>query len=165
MRARLTASQRATASVVLLLESFPQNLRTWLEAAPSPAAVQIIVRELLAATSFLSAQGFVHFDAHFENILTDGHSVYLSDFGQALWSGFSLATDESDFLERHRDFDRGYVVTKLLNFPGTLPPSLEGCAPLAALMNDFFRRLRTEARTTPFPSAEVARLCGTLLRC
>ena len=40
--------------------------------------------KLADTTAFMREHGLVHFDAHFLNILTDGHGLYFSDFGLAL---------------------------------------------------------------------------------
>jgi hypothetical protein len=150
IRARLTAMAQASASVVLFLERFPHDLRTWLGAAREvPGWVE---RELLAVTSFLGARDFLHFDLHFQNVLTDGQHLFVSDFGQALSSTFTLGADETTFLERHRDFDRSYVVTKLYNFTGD-----PRHAAIAAMMNGFFAKLRAGDKAAPFPEAELAR--------
>jgi hypothetical protein len=80
-----------------------------------------VERELLQVTSFLRGRGFIHFDAHFENLLTDGERLYVSDFGQALSSHFTLTAVESIFLSQHTDFDRSYGMTALVNFAGAAP--------------------------------------------
>lgn len=59
--------------------------------------------------SFLREHGIVHFDAHFNNAMTDGERVYLGDFGLALDSRFALTTRERAFLERHSHFDYGGI--------------------------------------------------------
>ena len=48
-------------------------------------------------------RGLIHFDAHFDNILTDGHRLYFSDFGLAVSSRFELADDVANFLALRRD--------------------------------------------------------------
>jgi hypothetical protein len=48
----------------------------------------------------------VHFDTHFENIMTDGRRFYFNDFGLALSTQFDLSDSEMVFLQRHRDYDR-----------------------------------------------------------
>jgi hypothetical protein len=149
IRARLTAMERASASIVLFLERMPQDLVTFLaEGEPVPHWVEA---DLLALTAFLRERHFVHFDAHFGNILTDGRQLYLSDFGQALSSTFTLSPDEAAFLEAHRDFDRSYVAMKL--FAVTKDPRY---AELADVMKGFFARLGEGDRTAPLPESELA---------
>ncbi len=165
IRERLTQCERASASVVLFLEHFPHNLRGWLTAqlasdGASEAALRMVEHNLLEVTSFIGARGLVHFDAHFENILTDGQRLYLSDFGQALSTDFTLTPAESRFHNHHRDFDRHYVVTKLVNFVASASAGasiVQRHDPVAAIMNDFFRRLRAETRATPYPFDALSR--------
>lgn len=164
MRARFTARHRATASIVLFLERFPDDLRGWLGrelaagGARARAAAQRVERGLLAGVSFMNARGLQHFDAHLDNVLTDGRRLALSDFGQALWSGFELTAEERAFLERHRDFDRSYVVAVLSSFVAQDPAGAEIVARYAAIVavvKDFFVRLRAD-KTTPYPAEALA---------
>jgi hypothetical protein len=122
VRDRLEALQRASASIALFLEYIPQNLHDWLgerfqtgdEAADQ--ACSLVERELEAGVAFMNAQGLLHFDAHFENILTDGRRLYFADYGLALSSRFELSRDHADFYERHRTYDRCYTVSYLVNW-------------------------------------------------
>jgi hypothetical protein len=169
IRERFTARRMASASIAIFLECLPHDLHSWLgvqivaDDAVSHAALGMVERELLEVTSFMNARGLHHFDAHFQNILTDGRRLYFSDFGQAISTRFTLSPDETEFLGRHRDFDRSYVVTRLASFVRDAPAGAaiaERYAAIAALMNDFFLRLRTASRATPYPSAELARACS-----
>jgi hypothetical protein len=154
VRVRLTESNNATASVVLFLEHFPHTLRRWLPSEEGRSQMQNVERELVSATNFLSSQRFVHFDAHFANILTDGEHVYLSDFGLTLSAEFTLTPEESRFLTLHRDFDRSLVVTLLVMFGG----AGDRYGRIAAVMIEFFRKLRAESKSTPYPADELSRL-------
>jgi serine/threonine protein kinase len=154
VRTRLIESNNATASVVLFLEYFPHTLRSWLRSEEGKSQMEKVERELLSATTFLSSQRFVHFDAHFANILTDGEHLYLSDFGLTLSAQFTLTPEESRFLALHRDFDRSCVVTLLVGFGG----NVDRYGPIAAVMNEFFRKLRAESKNTPYPADELSRL-------
>ncbi|WP_419998823.1 protein kinase family protein [Streptomyces boninensis] len=188
VRRRLEALQRSTAGVVLFLEHFPHNLHDWLggEVAVggevAERACAMVERELAAGTSFMNARGLLHFDAHFENILTDGRSLFFADYGLALSSRFELAQDEADFFDQHRTYDARYTVTHLVRWlatalygydaegrsafvracaegeiPAELPPGIASIlsrhAPVAAVMGDFYRELQQESRTTPYPAA------------
>jgi len=109
-------------SVALFLEYIPQNLHQWLseqmdaggEAADRACAM--VERELVAGISFMNSRGLLHFDAHFENILTDGRRLFFADYGLAISSRFELSQDEADFFERHQTYDRCYSVTYLVNW-------------------------------------------------
>ena len=147
-------------------------------------------RQLTAGAAFMRAQGFVHFDAHFENVLTDGVQVYFADFGLATCDRFSLSEAERRFLDGHRDYDVAYVAAGLAACAvnavrgdrphreflrswiagdvdrTTLAPQLAALvdryAPLAVLVLDFHTALDQGPKTHPWPTAEVARLLSTL---
>src|ERR1700738_4021636 len=72
-------------------------------------ACAIVERNLEAGISFMNARGLLHFDAHFQNILTDGRSLYFADYGLAISSRFELSKDELGFSERHQGYDRCYT--------------------------------------------------------
>ncbi|MEV0219094.1 protein kinase family protein [Streptomyces sp. NPDC050704] len=122
VRHRIQARQQASASVALFLEYIPQNLHQWLgtqlEAGDQTAnrACAMVERELAAGTSFMNSRGLLHFDAHFENILTDGRRLYFADYGLAISSQFELSQDEADFFARHQPYDRCYTATYLVNW-------------------------------------------------
>jgi hypothetical protein len=122
VRRRLHALAQASASLVLFLEYIPQNLHAWLtrQLAAGPdavtAACAMVQRRLQADIAFMNAQGLLHFDAHFRNILTDGHRLYLADLGLATSPRFDLSTDERDFLALNASHDAGYAVRELLNW-------------------------------------------------
>lgn len=192
VRRRLEALGQASASVVLCLEYLPNRLDTWLtsQLAAGPdavaAACAMLERSLRADVAFLNARGLLHFDAHFRNVLTDGHRVYLADFGLASSSRFDLCDDERDFLARNTSHDACYAVRELLNWmvanivgipaPAKRYEYLRRCAggasptgvpepvaeliirhaPAVAIMNDFYWNLFGVSRETPYPSQEIA---------
>ncbi|MFD9501996.1 protein kinase family protein [Streptomyces sp. NPDC060035] len=122
VRRRIQALQQSSASVALFLEYIPQNLHQWLgaqvEAGDRSAdrACAMVERELAVGTSFMNSRGLLHFDAHFENILTDGRRLYFADYGLAISSQFELSQDEADFFGRHQTYDRCYTATYLVNW-------------------------------------------------
>lgn len=131
MRGRIHALRRASASVALFLEYIPQNLHQWLGARVEAGGESSIDRAsvmvesaLEAGTSFMNGRGLLHFDAHFENILTDGRRLYFADFGLAVSSGFDLSPEEAAFFGRHRSYDRSYTAMYLVNW---LVTALHGC--------------------------------------
>ncbi|MEU9286044.1 protein kinase family protein [Streptomyces sp. NPDC048275] len=189
VRRRIEALRHASASVTLFLEYIPHHLHDWLHARvpADDRALSLVERELEAGVSFMNARGLLHFDAHFENILTDGRRLYFADYGLALSSRFELAREEREFFDRHENYDRAYTVTYLVNWlvtalygygredreacvrayaegerPVGVPRSaaaiLTRHAPLAAVMADFNRRLQQESRRTPYPGDELRRL-------
>ncbi|MFC5155972.1 protein kinase family protein [Streptomyces amakusaensis] len=122
VRRRIEALERSSASVALFLEYIPQNLHQWLGTRVAAGdrstdlACAMVERELAAGVSFMNARGLLHFDAHFENILTDGRRLYFSDYGLALSSRFALSGPEADFFDRNQVYDRCYTAAYLVNW-------------------------------------------------
>jgi hypothetical protein len=164
VRQRLHALDQASASVVLFLEYLPQTLHAWLtsqlDAGPeaTAAACTMVRRRLSADVAFMNANGLLHFDAHFRNILTDGHRLYLGDLGLANSPRFDLSADERDFLVRNAGHDACYVLRELLNWMvahvvGIAAPQTGG--PVERY--DYLRRCAAGTRPTgvPEPVAEL----------
>jgi hypothetical protein len=187
VRRRLEALEAATSSLVLFLEYVPQNLTQWLrdQLAKAPDAVDaacaMVERNLLDDVRFMNANGLLHFDAHFANILTDGHRLYLADFGLAISPRFELSGAEREFIEKNRSHDACHTITQLVNWivtarcgpsnpkerndfirecadgrppPGT-PAVVTRYAPVAVLVNDFYWTLHSESRTEPYPTDAI----------
>ncbi|MGW0612089.1 protein kinase family protein [Streptomyces sp. NPDC002788] len=194
VRRRIEALQRSSASVALFLEYVPQTLHAWLTTRVRAGgealdrACSLVERQLAACTAFMSSRGLLHFDAHFENILTDGRRLYFADYGLALSARFDLTPAETDFYDRHRAYDRCYTTGYLVNWlvtalyddtweerterirawadgrrPTGVPPGtadlLTRNAPVAAVMTDFYRSIQSESRTTPYPGERLRQLC------
>ena len=185
---RLEAIAGSRARVVVFQEYIPHRLGDWL--AGPDADFSLAERQLTAGVAFMRAQGFVHFDAHFRNVLTDGIQIYFADFGLASCDRFDLSEPERLFLDRHRDFDLAYVVTGLTAYAVNgahgdrpirevlrswvageadrtpLAPQLAALvdryAPLAVLVFDFHDALDQGPKTHPWPAADVARLMSAL---
>ncbi|WP_329613892.1 protein kinase family protein [Streptomyces brevispora] len=192
VRARLEAVGRSSASLVLFLEHVPQTLAAWLsdrraaarEGGEEPPYVWLD-EALARGADFMSSRGFVHFDAHFGNILTDGRSIRFADFGLALSSGFELCAGESEFLAGHLAHDRHYVAGHLVRHhlldggcdaaflrawiagdrPDGVPPGaaavLDRHAAPAVVLDGFHRRLLTVSKRTPYPAAAIDRAAAT----
>ncbi|MET8214986.1 protein kinase family protein [Streptomyces hirsutus] len=193
VRRRIEALQQSSASVALFLEYIPQNLHQWLgervdaggEAADRACAM--VERYLEAGTSFMNSRGLLHFDVHFENILTDGRRLFFADYGLAVSSRFELSQEEAGFFDRHRTYDRCYSASYLVNWlvtalygyrrddrevqvrayaqgerptgiPEVAAEILARHAPLTAVMADFFRLFERESRETPYPLEEIRRM-------
>ncbi|MDF3145643.1 MULTISPECIES: protein kinase family protein [unclassified Streptomyces] len=190
VRERIEGLRTASASLALFLEFVPHTLHDWLDAQlrtdDADAACAFVERELTAVTDFLHEVRLLHFDAHFQNILTDGRRLYLADYGLALSARFPLTPQEREFFDRHRLYDRVYTATRLVNWlatalygyglqereafvracadgmrPEGIPRAaadiIKRYAPLAAVMGDFARRLQNESRLAPFPHDELRR--------
>ncbi|MFI5613547.1 hypothetical protein [Amycolatopsis sp. NPDC051903] len=183
VRRRLTEVAGAASSIVLFCEYFPATLHRWLPGHLDQT--ERVAEQLFDTTSFLRAQGLLHFDAHFDNFLTDGEDLFLTDFGLAFARRFDLTAEELAFAELNADHDRAYVSMHLVNWlitelRGTrdrasrvaavrraaegeveLPDGVAGLvarhAPTAVVMNDFYDRLVHESRETPFPAGAFTR--------
>ncbi|MEU4388963.1 protein kinase family protein [Promicromonospora sp. NPDC023805] len=198
VRERLEAIGRSSFSLVLFLEHVPQTLSAWLadrrraqEGEDGP--LYAWVDETLAdGAEFMSSRGLVHFDAHFNNVLTDGRLIYFADFGLALSSGFELSSDEAGFLSEHLGYDRCYVAAHLLRYhlpdsvrgglqheafllrwaagdrPGGIPPAIVAIinrhAASAAVLDEFHDALLTATKRTPYPAADIERARNAALR-
>ncbi|MBC2904322.1 protein kinase family protein [Streptomyces sp. PSKA01] len=185
---RLEAIASSSHSLVLFLEYMPHTLAGCLADAREGASLspyQWVNDELERGTRFMSARGLVHFDAHFANLLTDGHQVYFADFGLALSGDFALSPPERAFLADHLVYDCSYAPSHLLRHhipdtvragaehsaflrawadghrPASVPPDigalLDRHAQHALVLDDFHQRLLTRSKRTPFPAAEVQR--------
>lgn len=191
VRRRIEALRDSSASIALFLEYIPQNLHDWLGAQvkagdeAAERACAMVVRQLEAGTSFMNARGLLHFDTHFQNILTDGERLFFADYGLAISSRFDLSKEEADFFAAHQTYDRRYTVTHLViwlitalygykgdgrnafiracaqgEHPTGIPPQVAAIltrhAPLAAVMTDFYRKFQLDSRQTPYPMGENA---------
>jgi hypothetical protein len=181
---RLAAADTGTAEVVVCMEQLSESLHAALSFGKKGDLTQL-ERELLLVTTFMKAKGFLHFDAHFHNLLTNGQHVYFADFGLAISKEFELSPEERTFIEKHRDYDRMYVASELARAaiqmsvdPSTidkafdqyfsekplelmLPPSQDGIVrhyrPLARVMDTFMRGLREHSKSTPYPEPLIVR--------
>ncbi|MDY7106736.1 MAG: hypothetical protein S0880_36630 [Actinomycetota bacterium] len=155
------------------------------------AAVAMVERCLRRDVALMNRSGLFHFDAHFANILTDGRRLYLADFGLASSPRFELTSAEADFLEANRSHDACHSITRLVDWlvtaltdvadgrahneliadiaDGAEPVGMSGTAaaivrryaPVAVVVNEFYRRLHTEDRSAPYPAEQVERACAT----
>jgi hypothetical protein len=184
----LAALRTASASLTLFLEWVPHTLHDWfheqLRTDDTESACALVERGLEAVTAFLREQQLIHFDAHFGNILTDGQRLYLTDYGLSLSGRFPLGSQERDFFDRHRSYDRAYALSYLVHWlvvdqyglgrdereefiracaDGKRPEGIPGAAAalisrharLATVVGDFNRRLEQESRLTPYPHDDV----------
>ncbi|WP_405899157.1 protein kinase family protein [Streptomyces sp. NBC_00727] len=193
VRGRIEGLRDSTASLVLFLEYIPDNLHDWLDVRigaggdAAERACAMVEDELRAGIAFMNAHGLLHFDAHFQNILTDGHRLYFADYGLAISSRFDLSPDEAAFFGEHRAYDECYAVNHLVNWLAVAlyghPPEdrrafVDACArgvppegvpapvaalllrhaPVAAVMGDFCRAFQRESRTVPHPLGTISRV-------
>jgi hypothetical protein len=114
---------KANYELVLFLEYVPYVLATWLQEHSGQCGQPLA--DLFKTIDFLIKQGVVHFDAHFNNVLTDGNRAYLTDFGLVLDRSFSLTKAEEDFFAQHIFYDYGVILSSL----GAVASSLYGLCP------------------------------------
>ncbi len=192
VRHRLEALRDSSASIALFLEYIPQNLHDWLgvqvkaDDHTATQACTMVAKELEAGVSFMNARGLLHFDGHFQNILTDGKRLFFTDYGLAISAEFDLSKEEADFFADHQTYDRSYTFTHLVQWlvtalygyerdersafiqacargepPTGIPPQVAAIltrhASLAAVMTDYYRKFRYESRQTPYPLQAIRR--------
>lgn len=189
---RLKLMNQATSSIVVFSEYFPQTLHSFLmqkakeEKHEFDKVVKIAERDLQEAAQFMADHGMLHFDAHSENIMTDGHRLYFADFGLATSSLFDLSAEEKAFFAEHQNYDQIYVQADLvfnilesLQFDeqaaiAQLQKYVDGCTTMihspyitsilrkyiraALLFDEFTTNLRKKSKLTPYPAAEIANI-------
>jgi len=196
VRERVEELDHASADVVLFCEYFPHSLHDWLNVAVGlgddaiDAACAMVEPELLAVASVMSANGLLHFDAHFMNILTDGSRLYLADFGLSTSTRFELSAAESEFVRLNATHDVCYLLAHLVNWlvtalagtteradrveyvrriasgavPEELPPGaraiVERYAPIAVVINEFYGNLYFDDRAAPYPAEALQKACA-----
>lgn len=147
-------------------------------------ACTMVDAQLNTTVSFMKAHALLHFDAHLWNILTDGKQLYFSDFGLALSPRFELSTPELAFYKEHIDYDQHYIAAHYAKWlliesfgeesweailheyakghmQKTLPHAISKIiaryVPTTIIMTDFFEKLKTGAKTVPFPKNDLQR--------
>jgi hypothetical protein len=153
------------------------------------SAIAMVEHGLRDGVAFMNAAGLFHFDAHFGNIRTDGDRLYFADFGLATSPRFDLSATELSFLATTISHDACHTITRLVDWlvtevagepyrverddfirrcaggykPVDLLPAavaiITRYAPIAIVINEFYRRLHLEDRNTPYPVADVERAC------
>lgn len=188
IRKRLTDIDEAADSLIIVLEHFPQTIRTWIQSVLIQDHVDLekfvekILEQLTRVNEFMQKNGFVHFDAHFENLLTDGQTIYFSDFGLSLSQSYDLSQEEVEFLNQHLEtYDQACSIVNLLHMilstycaqtkdfiglrdlfhktegkiPTSLQPFINKHLSVGLIMDDFFGALINKSKSTPYPSEEV----------
>ncbi|MGI8679099.1 MAG: hypothetical protein ACR2LX_10505 [Jatrophihabitans sp.] len=189
---RLRALAESSTVVALFLEHVPFVLRRWLTdqltagSAQAETAVMLVDQQLFAAVAHMRSEGMSHFDAHFDNVLTDGHRIYLSDFGLATARRFQLTSAERRFVALARDHDLAYCAMALVNtivgtlvrcegpqerndyvrrcgqagraahLTGRLADTIVRYAEIATVVNDFYWQLHGGDHTAKYPADAIA---------
>jgi hypothetical protein len=162
VRDRLCALADASSSLVLLMERVPTTANAWLADQATHGeealrrAMAMVESELRTGTAFMAGRGMIHFDAHFDNVLTDGHRLYFADLGLAARTDFALCPDEIELVERARTHDVAHTLTRLVNWAVSTfaGPS---CAEDPVVRNAFVQACARGAAATalPEPAADV----------
>jgi hypothetical protein len=190
IRNRVENLNQTSTHIALFLEYVPQNLYEWLPAQISKgggiadSAIAFVDENLKTTNAYMNAHGLMHFDAHFNNILTDGKLLYFTDFGLALSLHFELTTAEIEFLKLHQHYDCAYASLNLLlcifatifekdqwgirlheyitDKPGELSSAtvsiIKQHTPIALTMDAFMEKLRKESKSTPYPATQLKKL-------
>lgn len=184
VKTRLEALNQAEQYLLLFLEYIPYTLHDWLtqQVKKQASALKIqfdsIWSELTDTLKFLHKHHFLHMDAHFKNILTDGTHIYFSDFGLALSNQFHLSSMEQSFIHQHQNYDYCSIVVNLCHSLVTawtskeqwdllvknkisteslcatnpyLAPVLKNNYQLIQTMDAFYMDLQHKNKNTPFP--------------
>jgi hypothetical protein len=98
-----------------------------------------------------------HFDAHHGNVVTDGHTPLLTDFGLASDRAFRLSAEEHAFLDAHRHYDFGETIYSAARALWGLLESVPEPEREALL-----RRFRPDMPTSPDPGSIIEVLVSNL---
>lgn len=189
VRRRIEAISAASGTLTLFFEWLPEPLPAWLarqvtmDDAAAERAIAMVERRLLVDVEQMNAAGLYHFDAHLDNILTDGERLYFVDLALAMSPRFELSASEARFLEANLSHDRCHTIRCLVNWlvtaftgasdwqarnqlisrvaagealagvAGVAAAVIARHAPVAAVINEFYRQLHLVDRRTPYPAA------------
>lgn len=168
VRIRIETLATARTAVALFLEYIPCTVEQWLNDRlaegidAAERACLLVEDELHALADLMSNRQFVHLDAHFENLLTDGKQLYLADPALAVTPAFDMTSDERAFLERHRAFDRSYMAAQLVRWitqnVGDATPGLarivDRYRPVVEVARSFYAELQSRSRLASYPVRE-----------
>lgn len=104
----IRARSQSKYEIVLFLEYFPMTLDSWVK--KNSTHINKPLKDIFKTLSFLQKNKIIHFDAHKNNIMTDGKNFYLSDFGLCLDQKFSLSKSEQKFFKDNSYHDFCYFI-------------------------------------------------------
>jgi hypothetical protein len=99
---------QAPYELALFFEHLPYPVAPWL--LQHPSKINRVLDDLRSTVAFLRTQGMLHFDANFDNVVSDGQHAYLTDFGLVVDKRFALSDGEALFLKQHPSYDYGEVL-------------------------------------------------------
>ncbi len=188
IKQRVMALQESSYHILLCLEYIPCHLYAWLsdklkrQDDTTDQALEFVERSLLSTVDFMQRNHMIHFDAHFENLLTDGELIYFSDFGLALSKEFQLNAHELEFFNQHSQYDEASIGVNLMhtlvssklaqdkyNLPDALKTiqsrdlgysdlqlgMIDKYTDIALLMDNFYVNLQQTSKSTPYPREEI----------
>ncbi len=173
---RLIALNETSYELVLFLEYFPMTLNRWLGEqsskgdAPFIGAIEHTDKSLSQIIHFMKKNNFIHFDMHFENLLTDEAFIYVSDFGLAISKQFELSEEEHLFFKQHQNYDYCSTQMHLLDTIESNLPDLHKCITpkmkvtidkhslTAKIISGFYHKLKNKSKQTPYPHVELDKL-------
>ena len=132
IRERLLALRGATRQIAVFTEHFPKTLSEWMlevlqsDNSSAHTAVLFVEEWSSQAFEFMRSSNFVHFDAHFDNVLTDGTRLYFADFGLAVHKSFALSAQERKFLNNHAYYDPARFASSLVHTLCRAIPGVKG---------------------------------------
>lgn len=187
VRRRVDAVYSATDDIYIFMEYIPDTLFPWLESKLDSTnsainAIEMVSNQLKNTTLFMREHGFLHMDAHFDNILTDGEQLYFSDFGLGLSDKFRLSEIESQFFKDNKGYDKYSTLVNLLHriithyfgkkdwevtlkdyinnvkkpLPDPIDKLIKEYANVAFIMDTFYQEIQKDKSTT-FPNDELER--------
>ncbi len=175
IRNRNAEIRNSTNSLVVLMESIPQTLASYIHPQASNGNtkspdMEMVQRDLKSTCAFMESKSMIHFDAHGGNILTDGERLYFADFGLATSLDFDLSKAEKEFFEKNRGYDRSLATACLCWHPcaesGEPLPILPEVAKVSNRYQSVSQRyslftgsLRDDlTKTTAYPMEEMQKL-------
>lgn len=121
----------------------------------------------------MAAAGLLHLDLHFDNIVTDGSQLYFADLGLAMSDRFDLDPAEVVFAAEHRDYDRSYAFTQLVNwlnrnlidteFPPRVADLTSRYTPITEVVMPFYLELQSRSRHARYPRLDEQRVWSATL--
>ncbi|VBB18276.1 hypothetical protein YASMINEVIRUS_739 [Yasminevirus sp. GU-2018] len=96
---------RSTAKykLILFLEYIPTTLYSWLN--DDISKIDVYSTQMTKLLTFLRHHDIYHMDGHVGNILTDGKTMYLTDFGMCQDLEFTNSSEEVKFIKDHENYD------------------------------------------------------------
>lgn len=183
---RIRAHLLATHYIYLFIEFIPSHLSQWLNRIlkgnenETIKTIKSVDQQIQDINIYMQTQGFLHMDAHFENILTDGDTIYYSDFGLALSNKFDLTNQEILFMQNNASYDyanascnlihcilanllgneitfRDYHDKKTASLTKSFDSLIQKHLAIALLMGDFYSSVQKD-KSTSYPGDKIEAL-------